>query len=787
MNILRLLPGNKARPHRAAHRRRCLLTLELLEGRALPSATVAAAGLYSVDGSVNNPANLGSAGTDLLRKSPVAYADGIGSPSLAGNASARVISDILNSQADPNNPGADLNTLNGNSLSDYGYSWGQFIDHDMDLTPGNASDPLTIKADPNDQSQMGDQTFNRSVFTDGTPTTGPRQQTNAVTSFLDLSQVYGSSKAIADALRTFKNGLLKTSPGGMLPYDNGDYFTADQLAIINMANDSGMVAKENLFVTGDVRGNENVELTVLQTLFVRNHNRIAGILKAEHSGWTDEQLYQEARKLNIAEYQMITYQYYLPDLLGPSALKPYAGYQANVDPSISTEFSTIGFRFGHSLLSPEIERQGNNGLDLLPNDPAGASLSLATDFFDPNVLNPNGVTDPFTGHVSTNIGPILKSQADGIAQADDVMAINDVRNLLFGNGGQTDNGLDLIARDVERARDHGIGSYNQVRVAYGLAPVSSFDDITKNVTVRQQLAAAYGTVDNIDPFEGGLAEDHVPGSDMGPLFTNILADQFTRLRDGDRNFFLNQSFNRDELNIIRQTNTLAEVIQANTSIFNLQNDVFVFRASINGNVVRNTGGRFSSIVGVPGITVQLTDGEGDVFTTVTDSRGHYSFNQQTGISATGNYTVALVLPAGYTQVSASPAPILISRGDMNVSVNFLVKGDTGSTQSAVTHFAVVPLRPAVAGMPTPVAVVALDANNQVVKDYANTVDISSSDEQATLSGTDLPTTYTFTSGDAGKHVFWVTFGSSGDQTLTVTDDADNTISGSVSLKVCMGV
>src|SRR5262249_32390886 len=160
----------------------------------------------------------------------------------------------------------------------------------------------------------------------------------------------------------------------------------------------------------------------------------------EHPTWTDEQLYQEARKINIAQYQNIVYTQYLPDLIGRNALPAYTGYNPNVNPAIATEFSTVAFRFGHSLLSSNIERHGNNGQDVLPNDPAGAAVSLATDFFDPNVLNPAGVTDPLTGHVSTDIGPILKGDADGTAQASDLLAISDVRNLLFANGGLQDNG-----------------------------------------------------------------------------------------------------------------------------------------------------------------------------------------------------------------------------------------------------------------------------------------------------------------------------------------------------------
>jgi hypothetical protein len=639
-------------------------------------------GFYSADGSGNNLANptWGPAGTDLLRISPAAYADGISSPSLASDPSARAVSDIVNDQSDPNNPGQDLQTYDGNNLSDFGYAWGQFIDHDMDLTPGGgASFPIQAPAgDP--IGGAGPLPFTRSQFdpSTGTGTSNPRQQINADTSFLDLSQVYGSNATVADALRTHSGGLLKTSPGNELPFNNTTYFTVAQLAALNMANDSQVVPSTSLYATGDVRGNETLELTALQTLFMRNHNRIAGILQKEHPTWSDEQLYQEARKLNIATEQIITYTEYLPDLLGPFAMKAYTGYKPGIDPAIATEFSTIGFRFGHSLLSGNIERQGNNGLGITDASPGGSSIPLAYDFFDPNLLNPLGVVDPLTGHTSSDIGPILKASADGNAQAMDVMAIADVRNLLFGNGAF--GGQDLIARDIQRARDHGIGSYNQVRVAYGLKPVTSFAQITHNVTVQQELQKAYGSVDKIDAFEGGLAEDHAPGSDMGPLFTRILADQFTRLRDGDRLFYLSQTFNADEMNILLHANSLAKTIEANTEITNLQKDVFIFKAAIGGTVLVGAG---STPHGLGGVTVQLSDDNGNpLATAVTDFWGRYRFDPQNGLNATGNYTVTVVVPAGYTQTSPNPATILVSRGDTFVGgVNFTL---TGGPHTATT-------------------------------------------------------------------------------------------------------
>jgi hypothetical protein len=633
-----------------------------------------------VGNNIANP-NLGAAGTNLLRISPVAYANGMSVPSLPQNPSARVISDILNNQANPADPSQDLNTVDAQNLSDFGYAFGQFIDHDLDLTPANPNETLQILADPNDPSHMGNQTFERSVFdpSTGTSTSNPRQQINAVTSYLDLSNVYGSTRVVADALRTFSGGRLKTSPGNLLPHDNLTYFTQAQIAALNMANDAEAVPESDLFAAGDVRANENVELTALQTLFVRNHNLIAGELQKEHPNWSDETLYQEARKINIAEYQEIIYTQYLPDLLGPKSMPAYTGYNPNVDPAIATEFSTVAFRFGHSLLSSQIERQGNNGLNVLPNDPAGPDISLATDFFDPNVLNPSGVVDPLTSHISTDISPFLKGDADGVAQADDLMVISDVRNLLFANGGLQDNGQDLIARDVERARDDGVGSYNQVREAYGLPAVTSFAQITSNVTVQKELREAYGSIANIDPFGGGLAEDHVAGSDLGPLFTTIIANQFTRLRAGDRFFYLNESWNAGELRILNQGNTLAKIIEANTGITNLQSDVFKFTASISGKVTSSSfaSGRSSpgsSPRGLSGITVQLEDSSGDVLgTTVTDQSGNYQFDQLTGVGGTGEYTVRLVVPAGFVQITKNPATISISRGRIDVSaVDFVL-------------------------------------------------------------------------------------------------------------------
>jgi hypothetical protein len=670
------------------------LEVERLEDRYMPSGVTGYRPVTEVGNNIASPTE-GATGADLLRLSPVAYADGVSSPSQPNTLSPREISNNLNNQSDPIFSGADnLGSPQSKDLSDFAYVWGQFIDHDMDLTPTTSGQSFDISADPTRSSDpMGSEAFTRSTFdpATGTSTTNPRQQINADTSFLDLSQVYGSSQVVSDALRTFKGGLLKTSPGNLLPYNNLTYFTQKQLDALHMANDAQQVPSANLFAAGDVRANENIELTAIQTLFVRNHNRIANELHALHPDWNDEQLFQEARKINIADEELITYREFLPAILGPNALPAYTGYDPNVNPGIATEFSTVAFRFGHSLLSNSIGRNNNDGTEIadaagLPG--SGAPVNLTADFFDPNLISANGLVDPLTGMVSTNIGAILKADADNTANEMDLLAIDEVRNTLFGI---PHAGTDLIARDIQRARDDGIGTYNQVRVAFGLNPVKSFADITSNVAVQQQLQATYGTVNKIDPLEGMFAEDHVPGGDVGPTIKAVLVNQFMRLAEGDRFFYLNENWTSQELALVQQGGALARMIEANTAITNLQSNVFYFKESITGTVFSDPdkdGGHLNTSEGekgLAGITVNLLDSSGNVVaTTTTDGNGRYGFTDQTGIPGTGKFSVSIVLPGGDQLTTKASVNVNLTRGGLDydaVDFGVFVPATTAATPS----------------------------------------------------------------------------------------------------------
>ncbi|CAB5035242.1 unannotated protein [freshwater metagenome] len=513
-------------------------------------APPAAGATYSITGVGNNLANpsWGAVGVDLLRRAPSAYADGRSAAAGASRPSARMLSNALSTQS------AAL--ANGRQMSDFLYVFGQFLDHDIGLTTSGSSESMAVAVPRGDQffdpAATGTKQipFTRSTFNPATGAGNARQQTNVITAFVDGSQVYGSDATRATALRTFSGGKLKTSAGNMMPLNSGG---------LANANDAHVVADSRLFLGGDVRANENVELTSLQTLFVREHNRQAAAIAANNPSLSDEQIYQQARRIVIGELQAITYNEFLPALLGRGAVPGYRGYQPRVNPGIANEFSTAAFRFGHSMLDGEIGRLNDDGSDT-PQGP----IALRNAFFNPTVFdaslpNPQGDIDPF-----------LKSAASGTTQEVDLKIVDDVRNFLFGPPGS--GGFDLAALNIQRGRDHGLADYNTVRAAYGLQRVTSFAQISSNPATVAALQAAYGSVSNVDLWVGGLAEDHTVRGSLGPLFTRIVADQFARLRDGDR-FYYENSLRGPQLEQVRQI-TLSRVIRANTSLTRMQPNVF---------------------------------------------------------------------------------------------------------------------------------------------------------------------------------------------------------------------
>jgi hypothetical protein len=185
-----------------------------------------------------------------------------------------------------------------------------------------------------------------------------------------------------------------------------------------------------------------------------------------------------------------------------------------VNPGIANVFSTGAYRFGHTMLSSQLLMKDGDDVE---------SIGLRDAFFAPSIVESNGITR------------ILCGLAGQVAQEIDTLVVDDVRNFLFGDPGS--GGFDLASLNIQRGRDHGLPSFNQVRQAYDLPPAASISDLSSDPQTVTRLQAAYGDVDRIDLWVGGLAEDHVPGAQVGETFFTILVDQFRRLRDGDPFFY----------------------------------------------------------------------------------------------------------------------------------------------------------------------------------------------------------------------------------------------------------
>lgn len=508
----------------------------------------------TIDGTCNNTSTAsrsewGAADIEVARQMPAQYGSPDNFNDMGGQnrPSPRAISNAVFSQT------GDIPSAVG--LSSLVFSWGQFLDHDLSISPENEAESAPIVLPANEPDFTANIPFHRSEVHSGTGVNRPREQTNLITSWIDASNVYGSDNQRANWLRTFSRGKLKTSSGNLLPYNttNGQLSGAIDSNAPSMAGDEN--GTQRVFVAGDVRANEQPGLTSLHTLFVREHNRICDELIA--NGMTnDEAIYQTARKMVGALMQQITYTEFLP-ALGVS-VSVNSTYQANVKPDIYNIFSTAAYRIGHTMVTNEILLVDDN-CDAV----AGGSISLIQGFFNPQVVQNFG------------IDPILNGLSTQVQQEIDAFVIDNLRNFLFAPPGTPGAfGIDLASLNIQRGRDHGLPDYNTIRAHFLGSTVSNWGQITNHAPTRNALQNIYGNINNIDAWVGLLSESHMAGASVGPTMNAILVDQFTRLRDGDFYFFTRDPhLASDVLQEVRST-SLADVIRRNTNLQGFSNDAF---------------------------------------------------------------------------------------------------------------------------------------------------------------------------------------------------------------------
>ncbi|XP_076389731.1 salivary peroxidase/catechol oxidase isoform X2 [Megachile rotundata] len=463
-------------------------------------------------------------------------------------------------------------------------AWGQFMDHDYTLTgtpldPLNRNDPEECCHRPphlknpycNEILIPEDDYFYRLFnvkcmdFVRAFPAVRPgcrlgsRVPFNLLTGVLDGNTVYGISDAFARKLRTGYGGLLRMNPVF------AEYGLKDLLPLKLDIPDEGCTRLNRsmyCFEAGEIRVNEQLVLTCMHTLMAREHNRIAKILIQINPHWDDETLYQEARRIVIAEIQHITYNEFLPILLGKDVMEKFGllleknaywdGYDESVNPSVIDAFASAAFRFGHSLLPTAVERWSKAHKFI-------ASKRLSDLIRRPFDLYRAGVFDEY-----------IMGLMNQVAQAMDDSITQEVTNHLFKKAGAK-FGLDLVSFNMQRGREFGIPSYMEFRKFCGLPWADNFDDLhgsMPNETIKRYSSIFEHPAD-VDLWSGGVSERPLPGSMLGPTFACIIATQFSYSRRGDRFWYElpNQpsSFTLEQLNEIRKVK-LAKIICDNTDL-----------------------------------------------------------------------------------------------------------------------------------------------------------------------------------------------------------------------------
>ncbi|CAG2103066.1 unnamed protein product, partial [Medioppia subpectinata] len=467
-----------------------------------------------IDGKCNNErqTNWGAAFHTMRRLLPPAFADGVNAERQRAAdgrqplPNERLISNQLS--APPTQT-----VLNLRRRSSAHMIWGQVIAHDTIKTLQYFGDdlpccppsqhpecPSVYTPLPSDQLlQAYNQTciVNSRSMAGNTCRLGARDQITATTPVMDLSELYGFFNARARSVRTFSGGKLQTNkslkgddimPEAILPRDQ-DMFD------LNQCTPPADRPWLGCLKGGDGnRVNQQVVINTMVTTLLLRHNQHCDGLALINQHWTDEILYQEARRLLLAEYAQITYAEYLPS---------FSEYNPAVSADTVQEYGLAAFRFGHSNI--------NSQFPVLNGDPLNSSSFLLR-------FNFEQMSQLWDG----NRRGILKGLCEKHEKVTELHYVDDVRNYFFFDPSQP-SVSDLFGRDIFRARDHGLAPYvYYVQYCTG-RHIKRWSDLQPliPIAILNELRDVYKDFRDIDLIVGGLAETVMESSTLGPTLACI--------------------------------------------------------------------------------------------------------------------------------------------------------------------------------------------------------------------------------------------------------------------------
>ncbi|XP_038162994.1 thyroid peroxidase [Cyprinodon tularosa] len=465
--------------------------------------------------------------------------------------------------------------------------WGQYIDHDVTFTPQSISGAaLWTDVDCNKTCenlhpcfpiQTEDSLcmpFHRSSpdcpirsMSDKLQTL-QRQQLNAITSYLDASLVYGHTPRLQSALRNLTGLNGKLSINNQFKDQHGRAYLPFVTKTPSACRTDQQGERVECFRAGDSRVNEGLPLIALHTLWLREHNRIAEILKCINEHWSPEVVFQETRKIIGALHQIVTMRDYVPKIIGVQLFEryvgPYRGYDPSVDASASNVFATAAFRFGHGTIPPLLSRL-NESFQEHQHFP---HLRLHASFFSPwRIVKEGGIEPTLRGMIGS---------AAPVASPDSLLVEEVTETLLVLDSPQH---MDLASLNLQRGRDHGLPGYNEWRELCGLMRVATLDDLAEAVgdrRVAEKILHLYKHPNNIDVWLGGLVETILPGSRTGPLFACLIGKQMKSLRDGDRFWWEAEGVFTQQQKEELLKSSLSRIICDNTDIQEIPEDPFRF-------------------------------------------------------------------------------------------------------------------------------------------------------------------------------------------------------------------
>ena len=394
-------------------------------------------------------------------------------------------------------------------------------------------------------------------FTDGFLMTEETNRCRTTTSHqIDLGQLYGMTPAVTQALRRGseqrgQRGRLKSvSAGGeeWAPqlYDAAGQRKPEFAALPNPARlPPGWPAEKlaGLFAFGGERANTTPFTAMLNTLFLREHNRLCALLEYAYPGWDDTRVFETARNVNIVQLIKVVIEEYV-NHISPYHFKmlanPSACYKAiwNRQNWIPVEFNLL-YRW-HSLVPERVSWEGG----LRP---------IADMRLDNRPLLQAGLGTTFNNASATDAWRLgLFNTADFLLEAEKA--------------------------SIKQGRDNDLASYNDYREVMHFPRVTRFEQISEEPRVVEGLRRVYGDVDRIELFVGLFAETAPPEAAVPRLIGRMVAaDAFSHALTNPLlapEVFTEATFSPLGMASIDATSRLQDILDRNTPA------AFRFRASM---------------------------------------------------------------------------------------------------------------------------------------------------------------------------------------------------------------